>query len=137
MLFQAEDEKAWEKYASEFREYELRDWDDRLEDAVGVMLSVNDEISEFKDSVQQDQGLDPVLPVIPDSKEIPTQESHVVKKTENREKGEEGCIKKAPPFRIFVKNRGRSERIAKLQGKDFKLDEVGTGSTAEKAFDVE
>nr|GEV21934.1 hypothetical protein CTI12_AA105810 [Tanacetum cinerariifolium] len=61
---QAKDEKAWEEYVSEFKEHELRDWDDRLEDAVGVMLFVNDEISEFKDSVQQDQGPCPILPVI-------------------------------------------------------------------------
>ncbi|GKD44997.1 hypothetical protein Tco_1269642 [Tanacetum coccineum] len=26
------------------------------------------------------------------------------------------------PFRIYVKNKGRSERIAKLQGKNFKFD---------------
>nr|GEW24341.1 splicing factor [Tanacetum cinerariifolium] len=40
------------------------------------------------------------------------------------------------PFRIYVKNRGRSERIAKLQGKNFKFDAQGTGSTPNKAFDV-
>ncbi|GJR18667.1 hypothetical protein Tco_0967194 [Tanacetum coccineum] len=40
------------------------------------------------------------------------------------------------PFRIYVKNRGRSERIAKLQGKNFKFDAQGTGSTPDKAFDV-
>ncbi|GJY50552.1 hypothetical protein Tco_0441399 [Tanacetum coccineum] len=40
------------------------------------------------------------------------------------------------PFRIYVKNRGRSERTAKLQGKNFKFDAQGTGSTPDKAFDV-
>ncbi|GJX74363.1 hypothetical protein Tco_0312958 [Tanacetum coccineum] len=40
------------------------------------------------------------------------------------------------PFRIYVKNRGRSERIAKLQGKNFKFDAQGTCSTPDKAFDV-
>nr|GEU87918.1 hypothetical protein CTI12_AA091940 [Tanacetum cinerariifolium] len=40
------------------------------------------------------------------------------------------------PFRIYVKNRGRSERIAKLQGKNFKFDAQGTSSTPDKAFDV-
>ncbi|GKC82916.1 hypothetical protein Tco_1138633 [Tanacetum coccineum] len=40
------------------------------------------------------------------------------------------------PFRIYVKNRGRSKRIAKLQGKNFKFDAQGTGSTPDKAFDV-
>ena len=37
--------------------------------------------------------------------------------------------------RIYVKNRGRSERIAK-QSKPFQFDDVGSGSTADKAFDV-
>ncbi|GJX24415.1 hypothetical protein Tco_0228860 [Tanacetum coccineum] len=40
------------------------------------------------------------------------------------------------PFKIYVKNRGRSERMAKLQGKNFKFDAQGTGSTPDKAFDV-
>ncbi|GKA33973.1 hypothetical protein Tco_0720402 [Tanacetum coccineum] len=38
--------------------------------------------------------------------------------------------------RVFVKQRGRSERIAKMQGKNFKFDEKGTGSTPDKAFPV-
>nr|GEU89912.1 hypothetical protein [Tanacetum cinerariifolium] len=40
------------------------------------------------------------------------------------------------PFRIYVKNTGRSEMIAKLQGKNFKFDAQGTSSTPNKAFDV-
>nr|GFC51268.1 splicing factor [Tanacetum cinerariifolium] len=40
------------------------------------------------------------------------------------------------PFRIYHKNRGRSERIANLQAKKFKFDANGTGTTPEKAFDV-
>ncbi|GJR59129.1 putative reverse transcriptase domain-containing protein [Tanacetum coccineum] len=39
-------------------------------------------------------------------------------------------------FRMYVKNRGRSERIAKLQGKNFKFDAQGIGSTLDKSFDV-
>ncbi|GJW25672.1 splicing factor [Tanacetum coccineum] len=38
--------------------------------------------------------------------------------------------------RVFVKQRGRSERIAKMQGKNLKFDEKGTGSTPDKAFPV-
>ncbi|GKA11925.1 splicing factor [Tanacetum coccineum] len=40
------------------------------------------------------------------------------------------------PFRIYHKNRGRSERIRNMQEKKFKFDAQGTRSTAEKAFDV-
>ena len=33
------------------------------------------------------------------------------------------------PFRLYVKNRGRSERIANMQGKNyFEFDKFGTGS---------
>nr|GEU82416.1 hypothetical protein [Tanacetum cinerariifolium] len=45
-------------------------------------------------------------------------------------------IKQATRMRIYVKNKGRSKRIAKMQAKKFKFDANGTGSTADKAFDV-
>ncbi|GKF26325.1 hypothetical protein Tco_0082219, partial [Tanacetum coccineum] len=38
--------------------------------------------------------------------------------------------------RVFVKQRGRSERIAKMQGKNFKYDEKESDSTYDKAFPV-
>ncbi|GJR63813.1 hypothetical protein Tco_0009878 [Tanacetum coccineum] len=38
--------------------------------------------------------------------------------------------------RVFVKQRGTSERIIKMQGKNLKFDEKGTGSTPDKAFPV-
>nr|GEU96676.1 hypothetical protein [Tanacetum cinerariifolium] len=40
------------------------------------------------------------------------------------------------PFRIYHKNKGRSERIANLQAKKFKFDANGTGTIPKKAFDV-
>nr|GEV99010.1 pectin lyase-like superfamily protein [Tanacetum cinerariifolium] len=40
-------------------------------------------------------------------------------------------------MRIFHKNRGRSERIFNQKMKNFKFDEHGSGSTPDKAFDVE
>ncbi|GJZ29451.1 zinc finger, PMZ-type containing protein [Tanacetum coccineum] len=39
-------------------------------------------------------------------------------------------------IRIFMKNSDRSERIAMIKAKNFKFDANGTGSTADKAFDV-
>ncbi|PWA41030.1 hypothetical protein CTI12_AA561450 [Artemisia annua] len=38
--------------------------------------------------------------------------------------------------RIYYKQRGRSERIKMMQGKKFKFDAQGSGSTPDKAFDV-
>ena len=56
-------------------------------------------------------------------------------KKRNRQKWVEQSYKDG--VRIYVKNRGRSERIAKQQmSKPFKFDQFGTGSTAEKAFDI-
>ncbi|GJV28872.1 hypothetical protein Tco_1385320 [Tanacetum coccineum] len=41
-------------------------------------------------------------------------------------------------IRIYHKNRGRSERIAHMKlNKPFQFDKFGTGSTPDKAFDVE
>ena len=37
---------------------------------------------------------------------------------------------------IYYKQKGRSERIKMMQGKNFKFDAQGTGSTPDKAFDV-
>ncbi|GKB91151.1 hypothetical protein Tco_0963423 [Tanacetum coccineum] len=42
----------------------------------------------------------------------------------------------ALPFRIYHKNRGRSERIAKMQAKKFKIDDHGTGLSADKALSL-
>ncbi|GKD00325.1 hypothetical protein Tco_1170599 [Tanacetum coccineum] len=36
--------------------------------------------------------------------------------------------------KVFYKQRGRSERISKMQGKNYKFDEKGTGSTPDKDF---
>nr|GEX70570.1 splicing factor [Tanacetum cinerariifolium] len=40
------------------------------------------------------------------------------------------------PFRIYYKNKGRSERIRNMKEKKFKFDAQSTRSTAKKAFDV-
>ncbi|PWA73452.1 hypothetical protein CTI12_AA260810 [Artemisia annua] len=52
-----------------------------------------------------------------------------------------GTVMKVGPVssdvpRIYHKQRGRSERIRNMQGKNFKFDSKGTGSTPDKAFDV-
>ncbi|GJV01544.1 hypothetical protein Tco_1335113 [Tanacetum coccineum] len=54
------------------------------------------------------------------------------KKTCKRPRAE----KEQPQMRIHVKNRGKSERIAKIQGKYYKFDAQGTGSTPDRAFCV-
>ncbi|GJS17202.1 hypothetical protein Tco_0411674 [Tanacetum coccineum] len=44
--------------------------------------------------------------------------------------------KEPQAFMIYVKNRGTPKRKAKLQGKNFKFNAQGTGSTHDKAFYV-
>nr|GEV17436.1 hypothetical protein [Tanacetum cinerariifolium] len=57
------------------------------------------------------------------------------KKKANKRKKKADSIQPLP-FRIYHKNRGRSERIANLQTKKFKFNANGTGTTPEKAFAV-
>ncbi|GKB07312.1 hypothetical protein Tco_0835596 [Tanacetum coccineum] len=44
--------------------------------------------------------------------------------------------KEQPQMRTYVKKRGRSERIANMQGKNFKFDDQGTSSALDRAFSV-
>nr|GEX55092.1 hypothetical protein CTI12_AA159120 [Tanacetum cinerariifolium] len=58
-----------------------------------------------------------------------------LKKKANKRK-KKANSKQPLPFRIYHKNKGRSERIANLEAKKFKFDANGTGTTPDKAFDV-
>nr|GEZ09321.1 splicing factor [Tanacetum cinerariifolium] len=63
---------------------------------------------------------------------IPTQESQVQTRSKIRKQ-----VATATSLRIYVKNRSRSKRIANIKEKNFKFDANGSGSTADKSFDVE
>nr|GEV54110.1 hypothetical protein CTI12_AA159120 [Tanacetum cinerariifolium] len=58
--------------------------------------------------------------------------------TRDRNKGKKVASKTAPalPFKIYHKNRVRSERIAKMQAKKFKIDDHGTSLSADKALNL-
>nr|GEX31474.1 chloramphenicol acetyltransferase-like domain-containing protein [Tanacetum cinerariifolium] len=56
--------------------------------------------------------------------------------TRGRSEGNSVANKHALPFRIYHKNRGRSERIAKMQAKKFKIDDSGTSLSADKALSL-
>ncbi|GJT55946.1 hypothetical protein Tco_0991000 [Tanacetum coccineum] len=51
-------------------------------------------------------------------------------------RGKKRARTEPPQLSIFVKHMGRSERIAKMQAKNFKFDAQGSGTTPDKAFDV-
>nr|GEY41210.1 putative RNA-directed DNA polymerase [Tanacetum cinerariifolium] len=62
----------------------------------------------------------------------------VASNTRGRNKGKKVATETAHalPFRIYHKNRGRSEMIAKIQAKKFKIYDHGTGLSADKALSL-
>ncbi|GJY07995.1 hypothetical protein Tco_0375049 [Tanacetum coccineum] len=149
-----EEDKYWEEYESEFKDWEFREEE---ENKIGIVLSVDDEhiignkepvnpseqthvvasassapIDE-KPETSQDPSTEKVGSSAPVD-QFPETPQDPKKKANKRKKKADS--KQPLPFRIYHKNRRRSERIAKLQAKKFKFDANGTGSTPEKAFDV-
>ncbi|GJT69716.1 zinc finger, PMZ-type containing protein [Tanacetum coccineum] len=132
----------WENMAKEFRDEELPGPEDSLDNAYSF-----DTISDFQDNELNVHQVSVDLPVNeapenytteesqaedPDPKPIvPTHESQIQTRSKIRKQ-----VAATTSMRIFVKNRGRSERIAMMKAKKFKFDANGTGSTADKAFDV-
>ncbi|GKD49269.1 hypothetical protein Tco_1278245 [Tanacetum coccineum] len=132
----------WENMAKEFRDEELLGPKDSLDNAYSF-----DTISDFHDNELNVHQVSVDLPAneapenyttkesqaeYPDPKPIvPTQESQIQARSKIRKQ-----VAASTSMRIFVKNRGRSERIAMMKAKKFKFDANGTGSTADKAFDV-
>ncbi|GJS10528.1 hypothetical protein Tco_0367324 [Tanacetum coccineum] len=148
------EDKYWEEYESEFKDWEFREEE---ENKIGIVLSVDDEhiignkepvnpseqthvvasassapIDE-KPETSQDPSTEKVGSSAPVD-QFPETPQDPKKKANKRKKKADS--KQPLPFRIYHKNRRRSERIAKLQAKKFKFDANGTGSTPEKAFDV-
>ncbi|GJT04265.1 hypothetical protein Tco_0838727 [Tanacetum coccineum] len=147
------EEKHWEDYASEFKDWEFREEE---ENRIGIMLSVDDEhiigntepvnpaeqthviasASSAPVDEQPETSQDPSTEKAGSSAPVDQfPEPQDLKKKANKRK-KKADSEQPLPFRIYHKNRGRSERIAKLQAKKFKFDANGTGSTPEKAFDV-
>nr|GEX17210.1 hypothetical protein [Tanacetum cinerariifolium] len=71
------------------------------------------------------------------NKDLPTQESTVEVNPKLTRSKKSKAAKVLNQMRIFNKNRGRSKRIFNQKMINYKLDEYGTGSTQDKAFDVE
>ena len=141
-------DKWWDEYAQDFT---ATNFSERIEDQIGISVSPGEEISYFSESVQRNTS----------NANIPTQQSHVHPASEvvhpaSQDKGKQiatpdlpspaakkprGRPKKTTATnsivgRIYHNNRGRSERIAN-QKKPFVFDKYATGSTPDKAFDVE
>ncbi|GKF16942.1 hypothetical protein Tco_0061860 [Tanacetum coccineum] len=86
-------------------------------------LPVNEAPKNCTTKESQAQDLDP-------TPTLPTQESQVHTRSKRKKQVATTCM------RIYIKNRGRSERIANMQAKKFKFDVNGIGSTADKAFNI-
>ncbi|GJY50406.1 hypothetical protein Tco_0441253 [Tanacetum coccineum] len=133
---------AEENMAKEFRDDELNRPEDSLEAAYSF-----DTILEIKDDELNVHQVSMDLPVNeapencttkesqvqdPDPKPtIPIQESQVQTRSKIRKQ-----VAATTSMRFYVKNRGKYERIANIKAKNFKFDANGSGSTADKAFDV-
>ncbi|GJU53116.1 zinc finger, PMZ-type containing protein [Tanacetum coccineum] len=127
---------------AEFRDEELPGLEDSLDNAYSF-----DTISDFQDNELNVHQVYVDLPVNeapenytteesqaedPNPKPIvPTQESQIQTRSKIRKQ-----VAATTSMRIFVKNKGRSERIAMIKAKKFKFDANGIRSTANKAFDV-
>ncbi|GKD42097.1 hypothetical protein Tco_1266742 [Tanacetum coccineum] len=132
----------WENMANEFRDEELPGPEDSLNNAYSF-----DTISDFHDNELNVHQVSVDLPANeapenytieesqaedPDPKPIvPTQESQIQTRSKIRKQ-----VAASTSMRIFVKNGGKSERIAMTKAKKFKFDANGTGSIADKAFNV-
>nr|GEY20230.1 hypothetical protein [Tanacetum cinerariifolium] len=90
---------------------------------VSVDLLINEAPENYTTKESQAKDPDP-KPI------VPTQESQ----TQTRSKIRKQVA--ATSMMIFVKNNGRSKRIAMMKAKKFKFDANDTRSTADKAFDV-
>ncbi|GKF73344.1 hypothetical protein Tco_0219676 [Tanacetum coccineum] len=77
------------------------------------------------DGLVQDQIIDKVVVV-------------VVSYSTKKSKGKKAAKKpaRALPFRIYHKNKGKLERIANMQAKKFKIDDNGSGPSADKALSL-
>ncbi|GKA74825.1 hypothetical protein Tco_0781127 [Tanacetum coccineum] len=69
--------------------------------------------------------------------DLPTQESTIEANPKPTRSKKSKVVEVPDQMRIFHKNRGRFERIFNQKMKNFMFDEHGTGSTPDKAFDVE
>nr|GEV99474.1 putative ribonuclease H-like domain-containing protein [Tanacetum cinerariifolium] len=132
----------WENMAKEFRDEKLHGPEDSLDNAysfdiildfqdnelnvhqVFVDLPVNEAPENYTTEESKAEYLDP-KPI------VPTQESQIQTRSETRKQAAA-----TTSVRIFMKNRGTSERITMMKAKKFKFDANSTGSTADKAFDV-
>nr|GEZ90337.1 hypothetical protein [Tanacetum cinerariifolium] len=91
---------------------------------VFVDLPVNEAPENYTTEESKAEDLDP-KPI------MPTQESQIQTRSETRKQAAA-----TTSMRIFMKNRGTSEKITMMKAKKFKFDVNSTGSTADKAFDV-
>ncbi|GKE22462.1 hypothetical protein Tco_1433974 [Tanacetum coccineum] len=69
--------------------------------------------------------------------DLPTQESTIEANPKPTRSKKSKVVEVPDQMRIFHKNKGRFERIFNQRMKNFMFDKHGTGSTPDKAFDVE
>ncbi|GJT80285.1 protodermal factor 1-like protein [Tanacetum coccineum] len=129
-----EEEREYKRQGEERKRYykEQRQWDldnDYL-NPKNFTMSEDEMDLAVAEGLVQDQMIDKVV--------VTEEGVSVSSNTRGRSKGKKVANEPAPalPFRIYHKNRGGSERVAKIQAKKFKIDYNGTGLSAHKAFSL-
>ncbi|GJZ81466.1 hypothetical protein Tco_0646460 [Tanacetum coccineum] len=134
------EEQQWEAMLDPLNDYRFPDQEESM-DPINFMVNTQESVTQGPSvqlaasvpaSVQAAQS-EPAF-----AEGLSVQHAPSVPASDNASKKKRKRIRSEPdvPFRIYHKNRGRSERIRNMQEKKFKFDAQGTGSTAEKAFDV-
>ncbi|GKA30504.1 hypothetical protein Tco_0716809 [Tanacetum coccineum] len=134
------EEQQWEAMLDPLNDYRFPDQEESM-DPINFMVNTQESVTQGS-SVQPAASIPASVQVAqsePAFAEGPSvQPASSVPASDNaaKKKGKRTRSEPDVPFRIYHKNRGRSERIRNMQEKKFKFDAQGTGSTAEKAFDV-
>nr|GEY61168.1 hypothetical protein [Tanacetum cinerariifolium] len=164
-ILERQDEKALQQAIEEEREYERQDdeketyyeeqrqWDfdndylnpknftmseeDMDVDAINKTLTSNNLNVNTQEYVAVYIASDVVEPAIAEGVVVAEEGVSVLSTTRGRSKGNKVADKPALPFRIYHKNSGKSERIAKMQAKKFKIDDNETSLSVDKALKVE
>ncbi|GJZ29289.1 multidrug resistance-associated protein 5 [Tanacetum coccineum] len=123
-----EDDQFWEECAMEFDHVEEHGAQDKgMQDVATGKQPMLEDVAAGKQPMIEDEPLQGGV-------DLPTQESII---EANPKPTRSKAVEVPNKMRIFHKNRGRSERIFNHKMKNLQFDEHGTGSTPDKAFDVE
>ncbi|GKD60795.1 hypothetical protein Tco_1298304 [Tanacetum coccineum] len=110
----------------------------RTKSSINFMVNTQESVTHGQPSFVEAASVQPaqIEPVFAEGPSVEPAPSVPASDNAAKKKGKRTRSEPDVPFRIYHKNRGRSERIRNMQENKFKFDAQGTSSTAEKDFDV-